>query len=171
MRKLRGNGRWPGRPRAEGGGDQGRSQDWRGWLCQPLSELYLYAGGDWKSVKGLEKGVNFGGYWIYIWAPSPVQAVGPEASSPSLSSTASGYGISRLKNQEMVELEADRDRCPESGPSVFPSQSPPSEVQVPQACLLQMLLTTPSPLDPTKHPSPRGRLPCTAPSPLTPQAQ
>lgn len=139
------NGRWPGWPRAEGGGDQGKSQDWRGRLCQPLSESCLYAGGDGKPVKEPEKGVTFRGYWIYIWAPSPVKATGPEASSPSLLSSASGYGIPRLTDQEMLVLEAGGDQCQESGPSVSPSRPWPSEVQVPPVCLLQMLLT-PSPL-------------------------
>lgn len=100
-----------------------------------------HAGGNGKPVEGLQKGATFRGYWIYIWAPSPVKAQGPEASSPSLSHSAHGYGVPRPTDQEMVETEAGQAQMPGEGSPGSPSHPWPSEVQIPRVCLPQTPLT------------------------------
>lgn len=100
-----------------------------------------HAGGNGKPVEGLQKGATFRGYWIYIWAPSPVKAQGPEASSPSRSHSAHGYGVPRPTDQEMVETEAGQAQMPGEGSPGSPSHPWPSEVQIPRVCLPQRPLT------------------------------
>lgn len=155
------NGRWPGWPRAEGGGDHGRSQDWRGRLCQPLSEYCLYAGGDRKPVKGLEKGVTFRGYWIYIWAPSPVKATGPEASSPSLLSSANGYGIPRLTDQGSWRWRQAGTNARRVGPPCHLPDPGPVKFRSLRSAVSRCC-SPPPPSEPPERPSPSGRLPCAA---------
>ncbi|CAK7289347.1 hypothetical protein VULLAG_LOCUS424 [Vulpes lagopus] len=109
--------------------------------CRVVSSCW----GQWEAGRGTAERCDIQGILDLYLGTQPSESRGPEASSPSLSNSAHGYGVPRPTDQEMVEMEAGQGQMPGEGSPGPPSHRWPSEGQIPRVCLLQTPLT-PSPL-------------------------